>query len=172
MLRLLPFGVLAVLLVALQATAQSQDPAASPPESKPQDSPAPTEAKKPKKVVTNEDLPKSVGEISVVGDAKGAPKATSGKPANAQYVGSVRGQLEKLQKQIDDVDKQIVDLKNFRDGEPSTTASGVKFDKSVEREPIEVRIRALQNQKKDLQSKIDALLDEARKKGVEPGELR
>src|SRR5215471_2134157 len=148
MLRLLSFGVLAVLLVALQATAQSQDPAASPPESKPQDSPAPTEAKKPKKVVTNEDLPKSVG------------------------VGSVRGQLEKLQKQIDDVDKQIVDLKNFRDGEPSTTASGVKFDKSVEREPIEVRIRALQNQKKDLQSKIDALLDEARKKGVEPGELR
>jgi hypothetical protein len=30
----------------------------------------------------------------------------------------------------------------------------------------------LQDKKKDLQSKMDALLDEARKKGVEPGELR
>jgi hypothetical protein len=35
-----------------------------------------------------------------------------------------------------------------------------------------VQIRVLQDQKKDLQSKIDALLDEARKKGVEPGQLR
>ena len=33
-------------------------------------------------------------------------------------------------------------------------------------------MRALQDKKKDLESKIDALLDEARKKGVESGELR
>ena len=33
-------------------------------------------------------------------------------------------------------------------------------------------MRALQDKKKDLVSKIDALLDEARKKGIESSELR
>ncbi len=33
-------------------------------------------------------------------------------------------------------------------------------------------MRALQGKKKDLESKIDALLDEARKKGVASSELR
>ncbi|HXY23600.1 MAG TPA: hypothetical protein VEI73_03065, partial [Candidatus Acidoferrum sp.] len=88
------------------------------------------------------------------------------------YVASVRKQLEKLQKQIDDIDKQVVDLKNFSKGESSNNASGIKLNKSYNREPIEVQIRALEDQKKDLQAQIDALLDEARKKGVEPGQLR
>jgi len=34
-----------------------------------------------------------------------------------------------------------------------------------------VQIRALENHKKDLQAKVDALYDQARKKGVEPGDL-
>jgi hypothetical protein len=87
-------------------------------------------------------------------------------------VASVRKQLEKLQGQIADIDKQLVDLKKFSEGEPSTSASGVKLNKSYEREPIEVQMRALQDQKKDLVSKVDALLDEARKKGVESSQLR
>src|SRR5207249_9632677 len=66
---------------------------------------------------------------------------------------------------------QITDLKNFKAGEPSTNASGVRLDKRYEREPIEVQIRAVQDKKKDLQSKLDALYDEARKKGVPSGEL-
>jgi hypothetical protein len=33
-------------------------------------------------------------------------------------------------------------------------------------------MRAMQGKKKDLESKIDALLEEARKKGVESSELR
>jgi len=63
-------------------------------------------------------------------------------------------------------------LKNFSEGEPSTSASGIKLNKSYEREPIEVQMRALHDRKKDLESKIDTLLDEARKKGVESSELR
>jgi chaperonin cofactor prefoldin len=86
-------------------------------------------------------------------------------------VASIRNQLEKLLKQIVDVDKQITDLKNFKAGEPSTNASGVQLDRRYEREPVEVQIRALQDKKKDLQAKVDALYDEARKKGVESGEL-
>jgi hypothetical protein len=48
----------------------------------------------------------------------------------------------------------------------------VSLNKSYPREPIEAQTRALQHKKKDRVSKIDALLDEARKKGVEPGQLR
>jgi hypothetical protein len=77
-----------------------------------------------------------------------------------------------LQGEVAGLDKQLVDLKNFSEGEPSTSASGIKLNKSYEREPIEVQMRALQDRKKDLESKIDALLDEARKKGVESSELR
>jgi hypothetical protein len=132
----------------------------------------PAETKKPKKVWTNENLSSATGTVSVVGDPKSQPKPASSKPVNAQYVASVRKQLEKLQGQIADIDKQLVDLKKFSEGEPSTSASGVKLNKSYEREPIEVQMRALQDQKKDLVSKVDALLDEARKKGVESSQLR
>jgi chaperonin cofactor prefoldin len=174
MLRSLSLPILAVFLTAFPAVAQTTDPSASPPASQPQNSSASTDAKKPKKVWTNEDISKSTNRDSVMGDGKDKdkPKQAAPRTANAQYVASIRKQLEKLQRQLEDVDKQITDLKNFNAGEPSTTASGVKLNKSYQREPIEVQIRALQDQKKDLQSKIDALYDEARKKGVEPGELR
>jgi hypothetical protein len=175
-LRPLSVLVLALVFAAIPAAAQTTDPASAPPSSQPQNSPALTEAKKPKKVLTNEDLSKSTGKISVVGNGENnsgeKPKTAQPKTApTAQYVASVRNQLEKLLKQIADLDKQITDLKNFNSGEPSTKASGVELDKRYEREPIEVQIRALQGKKKDLQAKVDALYDEARKKGVASGQL-
>ncbi len=161
-----------IFFAAVSAAAQSQDASPPPPAAPAQDSAPPADTKKPKKVWTNEDIPRSTGAVSVVGDAKSKPQLASSKPSNAQYVASVRKQLDKLQGQVADIDKQLVDLKNFSAGEPSTTASGIKLNKKYEREPIEVQIRALQSQKKDLESKIDDLLDEARKKGVDSSQLR
>jgi hypothetical protein len=160
------------LFAAFSAAAQSQDRSAPARPATSQDSTPPAETKKPKKVWTNENLSGANGAVSVVGDPKSKSKPASSKPANAQYLASVQKQLDKLQGEIADIDKQLVDLKNFREGEPSTSASGIKLNKSYEREPIEVQMRALQGKKKDLESKIDALLDEARKKGVESSELR
>jgi hypothetical protein len=160
------------LFAAFSAAAQSQDSSAPAPPAASQDSPSSAESKKPKKVWTNENLSGANGAVSVVGDPKNKPKPASSKLANAQYVASVRKQLDKLQGVIADIEKQLLDLKNFSEGEPSTSASGIKLNKSYEREPIEVQMRALQDKKKDLVSKIDALLDEARKKGVESSELR
>jgi hypothetical protein len=160
------------LFADFSAAAQSQDSSAPAPPATSQDSTPPAEAKKPKKVWTNENLSGANGAVSVVGDPKSKPKPPSSKPANAQYLGSVRKQLDKLQGEIAGIDKQLVDLKNFSEGEPSTSASGIKLNKSYEREPIEVQMRALHDRKKDLESKIDTLLDEARKKGVESSELR
>ena len=170
---------LSLPIVALFSTvpvvAQTTGAGAPPPASKPQDATAATETRKTRRILTNEDLSKSTGKISVVGNGKdnpvNKPKAAPPRTVSPQYVASVRSQLEKLLRQIVDVDKQITDLKNFSAGEPSTRASGVQLDKRYEREPIEVRIRALQDKKKDLQTKIDALYDQARKKGVRSSEL-
>jgi len=73
---------------------------------------------------------------------------------------------------MSDADKQIKDLTNFAKGGSSTSSNGLKPGKSYNREPVEVQIRAFEEKKKDLQSRMDALLDEARKRGVEPGQLR
>jgi chaperonin cofactor prefoldin len=168
----LSFAVILALSAAVSAVAQSQDSSAPAPPAPTQDSQTSTETRKPKKVWTNDDLSGAKGAVSVVGNPKNKPKTSPSKPANDQYVASVRKQLDKLQGQIADIDKQLVDLKNFSEGEPSTSASGLKLNKNHDREPIEVQMRALQDQKKDLQSKVDALLDEARKKGVESSRLR
>ena len=170
--RSLSFAIILTLFAAFSVAAQSQDSSAPAPPTASQASAPPAETKKPKKVWTNENLSGANGAVSVVGDPKNKPKPASSKPANAQYVASVRKQLDKLQGVIADIEKQLLDLKNFSEGEPSTSASGIKLNKSYEREPIEVQMRALQDKKKDLVSKIDALLDEARKKGVESSELR
>ena len=174
MLRSLSLPIFA-LFWTVPLAAQATGASAPPPASKPQDSTAGTETRKTRNVLTNEDLSKSTGKISVVGNGedKDKPKAAAPpKPGNPNpgYVASVRNQLEKLLKQMVDLDKQITDLKNFKAGEPSTNASGV-LDRHYEREPIEVQIRALEDKKKDLQSRLDALYDEARKKGVASGEL-
>lgn len=162
-----------IFFAAASAAAQSTDETA-PPAALRKDAAPPADAKKTKKVWTNDNLKDANGAVSVVGGAKDTAKGNSNaaKPVDPKYLASVRQQKEKLQRQMDDIDKQITDLKNFKSGEPSTTSSGVALDKRYEREPIEVQIRALQDKKKDLQSKMDAVLDEARKKGVEPGQLR
>ena len=150
---------------AAQATGTPQSPSG---ETKPPD------PKQAKKTWTNDNLSDAKGAVSVVGDSKAGSKTKSNpaKPADAQYVASVRKQLEKLNVQMADADKQIADLTNFSKGESSKSASGIKLNKGYNREPVEVQIHALQEKKKDLQSKMEALLDEARKRGVEPGQLR
>jgi hypothetical protein len=128
------------LFAAFSAAAQSQGSSAPAPPVTSQDSAPPAETKKPKKVWTNENLSGANGAVSVVGDPKNKPRPASSKPANAQYVASVRKQLDKLQGEIAGIDKQLADLKNFSAGEPSTSASGIKLNKSYEREPIEVQM--------------------------------
>jgi len=108
----------------------------------------------------------------VVGDAKSSksknlPQASP----DASYISSVRKQLQKLQEQMAQTDKELATLKNFNAGEPVATADR-EFHKSYNNQPIAQQITNLQGKKLDFQSKIDALLDEARKKGVEPGQLR
>ena len=172
--RSFTFAAMLTLFAAFSAAAQSQGSSAPAPPAPSQDSATPAETKKPKKVWTNENLSGASGTVSVVGDPKNAlkQKPASSKPVDAQYLASVRNQLAKLQAQVADIDKQLVDLKDFSEGEPSTSAGGMKLHKSYSTEPIEAQMHTLRDKKKDLESKIDGLLDEARKKGVDSSQLR
>lgn len=174
--RNLILTLLLSLLVVSVAAAQPQEPSepaqGATPTATQDSSASPDATKKPKRVWTNDDIPASKNAASSNSDPKSKAQPSGAKPTNAGYLASVKKQLDKYQSQIADIDKQLTDLKNFKDGEPSTGASGVKLNTKYQREPIEVQMRALQDQRKDLLAKLDALLDEARKKGVEPGDLR
>ena len=133
---------------------------------------APAEAKKTKKVWTNEDVNGLSGPVSVVGNSKNSGKTSPGAKADPQYVANTRKELAKLQSQLDDTDKQLADLKDFSEGKAPATSSGYQLNKGYNRVPVDQQITSLEDKKKQLGDKIGALLDEARKKGVEPGDLR
>lgn len=156
------------------SASQSSSPAPATSPTQPQDATAnsPGDTKKTKKVWTNEDVGGLTGPISVVGNSKNLGKGGSDGKADGQYIANAKKQLGKLQSQLDDTDKQLADLKDFSEGKTPTTSSGYQINKGYNRVPVDQQITSLQDKKKQLQDKIDALLDEARKKGVQPGDLR
>jgi hypothetical protein len=125
--------------------------------------PPPEEHKKTKKVWTNDNLGDVSGSaISQVGDAK---------PASSQVVASFRKQLATLQAQLAGIEKQIADLKSFSKGE-APGANGLQMHKRYTTEPVEDQVRKLEEKRKSLAAQIDAVFDAARKRGIEPGQLR
>jgi hypothetical protein len=174
MARSAVLGAALFCAVSVLARPQQPAPAAAAPttsEATPGDTAAAV-PKKAKKVWTNEEVTGMSSTISVVGDAHaGKSKPTPPTPADPQYIAKTKLELQKLQGQIADADKQLATLKSFSEGEP--VGSGAQeFHKGYNNQPIEQQRVNLEAKKKELQAKIDALLDEARKKGVEPGQLR
>lgn len=132
----------------------------------------PAETKKPKKVWTNDNVGSLDGTVSVVGDSKTSPKNGSDTKADPQYIANTRKQLDKLQSQLDDTSKQLADLTEFSSGKTGITSGGYEINKGYNRVPVDQQISNLKAKKTQLEAKIQTLLDEARKKGVEPGDLR
>ena len=132
----------------------------------------PGDAKQPKKVWTNDDMAGLNGPVSVVGNSKNLEKTNSSSTADTQYIANTRKLLSKLQSALDDASKQLADLQAFSNGKSPSTSGGYQLNKGYNRVPVDQQITNLQDKKKQLQEKIDALLDEARKKGVQPGDLR
>jgi hypothetical protein len=112
------------------------------------------------------------GPVSVVGNSKNPEKGGAGGKADGQYIANTKKELAKLQTQLDDTDKQLADLKDFSQGKAPATSSGYTINKGYNRTPVDQQITRLEAKKQELQEKIGALLDEARKKGVQPGDLR
>jgi hypothetical protein len=153
--------------------AERKDPAADKDKAKDQ--------QKARKVWTEDDISK-VGGISVVGDSSAsaqAPGRSSSQPSGSSSDDSAEGkqlnyyrdQLRSLQVQLDATDKKIDALRNFK-ADNSSASGGINPNHGYSMTPIPDQIKQLQDQKKQIQDKIDAVVDEARKKGLEPGQLR
>ncbi|MGB7728852.1 MAG: hypothetical protein WBL50_12535 [Candidatus Acidiferrum sp.] len=173
-----------LFLTALPARAQSPDAA-----SKPADSPAkaptsPTPEKKPKKVWTNDEIGSVKGTVSVVGENNSSSSSssspdshlaftTSGSSAGARQkqIADYRDRIKDYQNQIDAIDKRISQLKDFK-AENSTPTGGINPTQGYNMVPVEDQVKELDDQKKRLQAKLDDIESEARKNGIEPGDLR
>jgi uncharacterized protein (UPF0335 family) len=175
MIRWLLTLVLLLVSLALRSAAQTNDANSSgrspsnAAAAGPASNPAPSA---PKKVWTNDNLSEASRKISVVGD-NGTHKypLTLPKTADAATVERIRKELKKLQGQVEDIKKQLASYKKFQEGEAVST-SGYEINKGYGRIPVEQQMVMLEKKKKDLETQIDEQLDEARKKGIDPGELR
>jgi hypothetical protein len=169
-------SLLLFLAVAVPAFchAQAPDPApaASPqtPASPPVGSTTPSApTDKPKKVWTNDDM-KNTGSVSVVGDKRNQ-QYTMTKPADTATIAKYRTNLQKLQTQLDDVNKQLKAFEDVAEGKP-VTEGGQDVSHGYSRMPVNQQTARLLDKKKQLTDQIDDLYDEARKKGIESGQLK
>lgn len=132
---------------------------------------APADSPKPKKVYTNDDINGKNG-VSVVGDERNrAYTPGTAKSADPAIAAKLKANLQKLQAQLDDLDKQLAALQDFQKGE-ANSRSGYPINKGYGRVPVDQQITALEEKKKKIETQIDAIHEEARKKGVQPGQLR
>ena len=187
MYRAVASGIFLVFLTALNCAAQSTDPGAQPQSPSPAATPAAApEAnasssttsnqtkKKTKKVWTNEEMSSVGGNISVVGDASRShhdhDEAVTPTNANtAQRIDGYRRQILQFRGQLDAIGKQIAAFHNSKPGEATT---GMDPRLRYTTTSPEDRVKQLEDKKRQIQAKIDALEEAARKEGIEAGELR
>ena len=152
-------------LFALVPAVLAQDPARPAAPASP-----PAAAAKPKKVWTNDDI-EPAAPASVREAKPAAVNAGKTSDSNAKLAGELRTKLEKLQGQLTDTEKALHDLRNFEAGEGNGNA-GRQLHKGYNMEPVPEQIQKLEAKRLELEEQIDALYDEARKKGILPGQLR
>lgn len=156
-----------------QSSTSPQDPpAATSSGAQASSSDQPTSTKKPKKIWTNDDIAAAQPSRPAATTPKDSPKKPATGKADAQYIANTKKELAKLQGELSDIEKQLSDLKDFQSGKPAATSAGYPINKGYNRMPVDQQITNLEDKKKNLQAKIDDLLDETRKRGVEPGQLR
>jgi hypothetical protein len=152
---------------------------------------------KPKKVWTNEDMGEVTGTISVVGTPQqqrqsptpskissfqaAVPSGSAGKTPEAKSkdgsvdpktLADLRQTLQKLQANIDQLDRQIEQLKGASQGDSKNLGVLTSDPSRYSMEPVPEQIKALEAKKKAVQATMDNLLDTARAVGIEPGQLR
>lgn len=137
-----------------------------------------TEKKKPKKVWTNDEIGSVKGGISVVGDGKSgnasrpaSRQSADPEGAHAELVQHYRDQIQQLRDQIDAADTRMAQLKGFK-GENTSPSGGIDISHGYNMVPVEEQVKQLEEKKKKLQAKIEDIEVEAKKNGVDPGDLR
>jgi hypothetical protein len=168
---LLLCGFLPIVCIAQDNQAASPSvPSQQPTQTTTEPTPIPVaKTEKAKKVWTNDDV-KNAGSVSVVGD-KGNQKYTMTKPADPGTIAKYRNSLQKLQVQLDDVNKQLKLYDDFTEGKP-VSEGGRDMSHGYSRTPLDQQEAKLREKKKRLEDQMDGLYEEARKKGIESGQLK
>ncbi len=91
--------------------------------------------------------------------------------ANASEISRLRKELQKLRADLEKIDKQIHDLKQFNAGE-TTGSAGMQLHRGYSSAPVPDQIKQLEEKKKWIEGRIEALEDDSRKQRIEPGQLR
>jgi len=160
-------ALMALAALSFSAPAQAQDPQTVP---QSDNSGAPVQPST-KKVWTNDNLvPNPDTALAPASSTKTRPAKPGPRSPEGKNVGWYRGQISKLNSQIAGIDKKVATYQAALKGEAQPSA-GVQ--------PYQMRaadwhseIQRLTREKQDLQGKIGALEDEARRNGIEPGQLR
>ena len=137
---------------------------------------------KPKKVWTNDDVSNVGGDgaISVVGKAGGGDsnpasnnfqKTAPGSSTRDKQAAAYRDRLHQLNNQLETINKKILELRNFK-ADNTSPSGGINMHHRYDMTPIEDQVKELEEKKKQIQTQIDAVEDQARKNGFEAGQLR
>jgi hypothetical protein len=156
------------------ASTQQSSSAASGPASPPAG-----KSEKTKKVWTNDEVGSLQGTVSVVGTDRPAERPPrsgqngSGASAEARRgkILRYRAAIAELRKKIDAVDQRIAQYKNFK-AEDSSPNGGINPNRGYSMVPLDVQVKQLEEKKKQLLANIEDLENQAKKEGIEPGELR
>jgi hypothetical protein len=183
--RSLLFLLLSVGLPALCSAQSGQE--ATPPATNQQSTPtasgqssAPAgKSEKPKKVWTNDEVGGLQGTVSVVGTSRAAesqtqPTRNAASAATEARRGKIlryRAAIAELRKKIDAADQRINQYKNFK-GENSSPSGGINPNRGYSMVPLDEQVKQLEEKKKQLLANIEELENQAKKEGIEPGELR
>ncbi len=168
---------LAMAFADVPALASPQSQQAQPTQQTPPEKEKP-DAKKPKKVWTNDDMQGLGGTsgVSVVGEAPAAPGRDNAPAQPRGYVKekdptSYRQQLAPLRAELERLDKETTRTREFINGE-HTGEGRLKVNVfSVPMNPSD-QIAQLEKRKLTVQNKIAALEDLARRNDIPPGALR
>ena len=136
-------------------------------------------SEKTKKVWTNDEVGSLQGTVSVVGaDRPAEHQPQSRQSGNGGAADLRRGKILRyraaiadLQQKIDAVDRRIAQFKNFK-AEDSSPSGGINPNRGYSMVPSDVQVKQLEEKKKQLLANIEDLENQAKKEGIEPGELR
>jgi hypothetical protein len=134
---------------------------------------------KAKKVWTNNDLGSLKGSVPVVGGKSQGKRRTEdnedsedeNSDPHGERVREYRDQIDQLNSQITKPDSKIAQLKGFK-AENTSAAGGISPSQGYNMVPSEAQVRQQEERKKQLQAQIEDLANQARKEGIDPGELR
>lgn len=82
-----------------------------------------------------------------------------------------REAIDQLRTQIGEAEARIAQLKNFK-ADNGSPGGGINPNHEYNMVPPEEQVKQLEARKKELEAKIEDLENQARKEGIDPGELR